>query len=506
MNCVSKKPKIVDVIKDFARSEPEAFAIVSSRYHPLSYAHLVFQIDHVDDALRKSGFGTSSRIAITVRDPVYAVLAIVTLACSAVAVPLDPNMVTAEVETRFHSLKIDAVCVLVGEETATRSVAEKQGLVVIELIPHNGNDPLFSMSVSASSPDTPCDDDIAIIFQTSGTTAKPRFVPCRHSNLLAAARRTRLWFNLNEKDRCLSVASPYYSHGLTFSILASLLSGGSIAVPTNITSINLDEWFDVLNPTWYSASPTMHLAISEKWAFQATAVKHRLRFASSGGARLSERVQSAFEENLGFKILEHYGMTEACQISSNLTQPGHYKSGTVGIPPSGTMAVVGNEGQAMPREQEGEVWIRGPNVMTGYLNEPELNEAVFVNGWFRTGDTGLIDREGFLILKDRTKEVINRGGEKLSPFEIENVLLQHPDVMEVAAFAVPHPRLGEDGAVALVLRPGAVVAPEDLRRFMSAKLSWNKIPRRYHVVESLPKGPGGKVLRRRLRERFIPDE
>jgi len=250
----------------------------------------------------------------------------------------------------------------------------------------------------------------------------------------------------------------------------------------------------------------MHLAISEKWALQATAVKHRLRFASSGGARLSERVQSAFEENLGFKILEHYGMTEACQISSNLTQPGHYKSGTVGIPPSGTMAVVGNEGQAMPREQEGEVWIRGPNVMTGYLNEPELNEAVFVNGWFRTGDTGLIDREGFLILKDRTKEVINRGGEKLSPFEIENVLLQHPDVMEVAAFAVPHPRLGEDGAVALVLRPGAVVAPEDLRRFMSAKLSWNKIPRRYHVVESLPKGPGGKVLRRRLRERFIPDE
>ncbi len=496
----SQEQNIGDVIREFARLDPAALAIVSSRYRSLSYLHLAFQIDHVSVVLLEARFGRTSRIAVTVRDPARAVLAIVTLACSAVAVPLDPNMVAAEVETRIHLLEIDAVFVCAGENTATRSVAEKLGLTIIEMIPRNGEDLLFSVSIFGSSLTLHPEEGVAVIFQTSGTTATPRFVPCRHSNLLAAAKQTQLWFHLNKNDRCLSVAPPYYSHGLTFTILAPLLSGGCIAVPTNTMAINLDEWFDALSPTWYSASPTLHLAISEKLALRATAVRHRLRFASSGGARLSEGVQSAFESTLGFKLLEHYGMTEACQISSNLPPPDPYKTGTVGIPPSGTVIVVGSDGRAMPPGQKGEIWIRGPNVIKGYLNEPALNNTTFAHGWFRTGDVGIIDEEGFLTLQDRTKEIINRGGEKISPFEIENVLLQHSDIMEAAAFAVPHSRLGEDVAVALVLRPGAVIAPEDLRRFMSTKLSWNKIPRRFHIAENIPKGLGGKVLRRKLRE------
>lgn len=500
MNCFSQEHGIGDVLKHFAHTEPTAFAIVSSRYDPFSYFQLARQIDHVAGALREAGFGKSSRIAIAVKDSARAALAIVTLACCATAVPLDQNMMAAEVETRLSLLDVDAVCLLAGESAATRSVAEQYGIAVIELMPHKINELSFSVSVPEFSKNIPAKEDAAVIFQTSGTTARPRFVPCRHSHLLAAARQTQAWFNLNKNDRCLSIAPPYYSHGLTFTILAPLLSGGSIAFPSSPSSIDLSEWFEILNPTWYSASPTMHLAISEKLASRASGMKHRLRFAGSGGAKLPENVPPIFQAILGFSILEHYGMTEASQISSNLPSPGLYKAGTVGIPPADTVIVVGNDGNVLPSGQKGEIWVRGPNVIHGYLNEPELNETAFCKGWFRTGDIGNFDGDGFLIIQDRIKELINRGGEKISPFELEKIIMQYPDILDAAAFAVPHPRLGEDVAAALVLRPGTILEPEKLRRFMSTKISWNKIPRRFHIAESIPKGLGGKVLRRKLRE------
>ena len=193
-------------------------------------------------------------------------------------------------------------------------------------------------------------------------------------------------------------------------------------------------------------------------------------------------------------------MTEASQISANLPPPGPYKSGTVGIPPPETVIVVGRDGKNVPQGEKGEIWVRGPNVMTGYLNGPELNQAAFSQGWFRTGDIGSFDEDGFLMIHGRIKELINRGGEKISPFEIEAILLNHPDVLEAVAFAVPHPRLGEDVGAAVVLRPGATVAADEFRRFMSAQVSWNKVPRRVHIRESIPKGLGGKALRKKLRE------
>jgi acyl-CoA synthetase (AMP-forming)/AMP-acid ligase II len=211
-------------------------------------------------------------------------------------------------------------------------------------------------------------------------------------------------------------------------------------------------------------------------------------------------VQSSLQQALGIPVLEHYGMTEASQISTNLPSPGPYKSGTVGIPPADTVLIVGPEGQKVPQGEKGEILIRGPNVMTGYLNGPELNQAAFSEGWFRTGDTGSFDEDGFLIIYGRIKELINRGGEKISPLEIEAILLKHPEVLEAVAFAVPHLRLGEDVGAVVVLRPGATVDAGEFRRFMSEHLSWNKVPRRVHIRENIPKGLGGKALRNKLRE------
>ena len=504
MNCQSQNHRLEEVIKRIAYIDPAAPAIVSLKYNQFSYSQLVWQVDHVASSLSQSGFRKSARIVIAIKDTALAALAIVAVACSAAAIPFDHNLAAAEIEMRLKLLGVEAVCVLAGETSVTRTVAERQGIAIIELMPKDKRELAFSVSAPKIPTKNQLDDatlnGVAVIFQTSGTTAEPKLVPCLHSSLLASAERARKWFNLNNHDRCLSILPPYYSHGLTFTILAPLLSGGSVAFPASLTEVNLAEWFGELNPTWFSASPTTHLAISEMLGSTLSGLKHQLRLAGSGGAQLPESVRSSLQLGLGIHILEHYGITEASQISTNLLPPGPYKLGTVGIPPPETVIVVGRDGKNVPQGEKGEIWVRGPNVMTGYLNGPELNQAAFSQGWFRTGDIGSFDEDGFLMIHGRIKELINRGSEKISPFEIEAILLNHPDVLEAVVFAVPHPRLGEDVGAAVVLRPGATVAADEFRRFMSAQLAWNKVPRRVHIRESIPKGLGGKALRKKLRE------
>lgn len=504
MNLYSKNHQVEEGIKHTAVTSPDLLAIVSSKYNSLSYSQLAWQINYVADALRESGFRKSSRIAIAIKDAAPAALAIAAVACFAAAVPLDQNLIAAETETRLKLLNVDAICVIAAENSVAKAVAEKLGILIIELIPKSRDELSFTLSVPKISRQIQSDDiqtdNVAVIFQTSGTTEEPKLVPCLHSGLSASAERVRTWFNLSKNDRCLSIASPYYSHGLTLTILAPLLSGGSVAFPSNPYDVNLVEWFETLKPTWFSASPPVHLAISEKLGATSSGLKHQLRLASSGGAKLPESVQSNLHNALGIPILEHYGMTEASQISSNLPPPGLHKSGTVGIPPPETVIVVDSEGNNLAAGQKGEIWVRGPNVTKGYLNVPDLNKAAFSNGWFRTGDIGSFDEDGFLTIHDRIKELINRGGEKISPFEVEAILLKHPDIMEAVVFALPHPRLGEDVAAAIVLRPGTTLPADEIRKFMSAYLSWNKIPRRLHVLESIPKGFSGKVLRKELRK------
>jgi len=506
MNGQSQSHNIKEMINQVAHEDPAAVAIISSKHKPLSYAQLAGQIDHVAAALSKAGLKNSSRLAIAVKDAAPAALAIVTVACFAAAVPLDQNLAAAEIEMRLKLLNVDAVCMPAGEDNITRSVAKKHGIPIIELISQDKQELPFSMSVpeipNIILRDHDPSDNVAIILQTSGTTAEPKLAPCLHSALLTSAQRTRMWFDLTKNDRCLNIAPPYYSHGLTFTILAPLLSGGSVAFPSSPNDVNVVEWFETLRPTWYSASPTMHLAISEKLSLMPSGPDHRLRFAGSGGAPLLENVRSNLQRMLGIPVLEHYGMTEANQVSTNLPPPGPCKAGTVGIPPRDTVMIAGDDSLGLPPNRKGEIWIRGQNVIMGYLNGPELNQAAFSNGWFRTGDIGILDDDGFLTILDRIKELINRGSEKISPFEIEAVILKHPDVLEAVAYAIPHPRLGEDVAAAVVLRPGTTLDIVEMRRFMSAHLSWNKIPRRIHVMETIPKGLGGKALRRKLSELY----
>ncbi|MGE0034841.1 MAG: non-ribosomal peptide synthetase [Xanthobacteraceae bacterium] len=484
---------------------PEEPAIVGNEFAPLSFGELQQQIDEVRTCLRQAGFDRDARIAVGIANGAEAAWAIVTVACSAAAVPLDPKLTVAEVEKCLLVLRPSAAIVLRDSGAAIRPVAEKLGIPIVEAAPVQPGKLGLRLSMprigSACSLDDPDTDAPAFILHTSGTTGESNLVPFSHRNVLASAKRVQTWFGLTPQDRCLNVSPVYYSHALTTTVLPPLLTGSSVAFPANPLNVELSEWLGTLRPTWYSAGPTLHLAVLEKAQLRPDArTMHSLRLASSAGARLPKNVQEGLQSVLGVPVLEHYGSSETAQISSNLPPPGPCKPGTCGIPWPGIIEIVGEDGRPVAAGEQGEILVRGPSVMSGYLNTPELNKLVFVDGWYRTGDIGSLDEQGFLSLHARKREIINRGGEKIAPLEVDHALIQHPAVIEAAAYAVPHARLGEDVAAAVVLRPGAKVTSDELRAFLGEHLATFKIPRRISFVDRLPKGVTGKVQRSRLNE------
>jgi oxalate---CoA ligase len=494
---------IGEAIRAHAKARPGQPAVVASRFAPLSYAELQQQIDEIGVCLRQAGFDRHSRIAVGIANSAEATLAIVAVAAAAAAVPLDPKLTFAEVERCLRILCPNAVLVPRGADSTARKVAEHLRLPIIEAsVAHNGRLGLRLTvpTVGAAAPsDDPDPGAPAFILHTSGTTADPNLVPFSHRNMLAAAERVKFWFRLTPQDRCLSVSPLYYSHGITTTAMTPLLTGGSIAIPVNMSIVDLSEWFGTLQPTWYSAGPTLHLSVLEKAKARSDArAMHALRFISSAGAALPVDVHDGLRTTLGVPVLEHYGSSETAHISANMLPPGPSKPGTCGRPWPDTVIIVDVDARRLPPGQEGEILVGGPTVMSGYLNVPELNRSAFVDGWYRTGDIGSLDAEGFLSLRGRMRELINRGSEKIAPVEIDHALMRHPEVLEAAAYAVRHPRLGEDVAAAVVLRPGASVTPEELREFLGAQLAPFKIPRRISNVDHLPKGITGKVQRKRL--------
>jgi acyl-CoA synthetase (AMP-forming)/AMP-acid ligase II len=491
------------VIRAYAELRPKQSALVGSEFSPVSYRMLQDEIDKTRASLRQAGFGRDARIAIAISNSAQAALTIIAISCSAAAVPLDPKLTVAEVERCLLALRPNAVVVLRNSKSTARTAAEQRGFPIIEasFMQEDG----FGLQLAAPKIgsallfDDPDPMAPAFILHTSGTTADPNLVPYSHRNLLAVTERLQTWFELTPQDRCLNVSPVYYSHALTTTVLPPLLTGGSVGFPANTTNVDISEWFDDLSPTWYSAGPTLHLSVLEKFE-QRPDARHSLRFISSAGASLARDIHERMQGRLGVPVLEHYGSSETAQIASNRPPPGPSKPGTCGVPWPDIVTIVGDDGRRLPPGGRGEILVRGPSVTSGYLNAPELNRSAFVDGWFRTGDVGSIDEEGFLILHGRQKELINRGGEKIAPPEIDQALMQHPAVAQAAAYAVPHPRLGEDVAAAIVLRPGSRVTPAELREFLGTQLATYKIPRRIDIVDQLPKGITGKVQRKRLTE------
>jgi len=489
-----------------AQASPDRAAVLSTRFAPLDHRGLQQMIERTHRQLRLAGFGREARIGVLLPEAPQAAVAIIAIACSAVAVPLDPRLGPAELDQFLQQLPLDALLIGSDGDQQGRAAAERHGLMLISAEAAEDGSPALRLAMPVAAQPAPDElpepDAPAFILRSSGTTALPKLIPFTHRNMLTAARKWQRWFGLDADDRCLCVSAPYYSHGLKVTILTPLLTGGSVAFPLSPAVVDLHEWFASLRPSWYSAGPALHLAILEAARAHPEGLStQRLRFASSGGAPLGQEIIDSFDRTLGFPLLEHYGSSEAAQIAANT--PDARKAGTVGRPWPETLSIVGEDGQPVAPGERGEIRVRGATVMPGYLGDEALNREVLRDGWFHTGDIGSLDEEGFLHLHGRLREVINRGGEKVSLSEVDAALLRHPAVAEAAAFGVPHQRLGQDVAAAVVLRPGMAVTGAELQRFLRDELVYFKVPRRVQIIEALPRGLTGKVLRHRLADAYV---
>jgi acyl-CoA synthetase (AMP-forming)/AMP-acid ligase II len=434
--------------------------------------------------------------------------AFLAVTAAATAAPLNPAYRKEEFEFYLTDLRARALLIGAGSESPALEVAREKSIPVVELAPLHereaGHFELRGTAGPAAAGSEAAREDVALILHTSGTTSRPKIVPLTHRNLCASARNVARTLQLREEDRGLHVMPLFHIHGLVAGLLAPLLAGGSIFCAPGFNALKFFAWMDEARPTWYTAVPTMHQTILARAERNRDVIRRSpLRFIRSSSASLPPQVMASLEETFSAPVIEAYAMTEAAhQMTSNPLPPGARKPGSVGVAAGPEVTILDGEGRELPPGATGEVCIRGENVTLGYENNPEANASAFTNGWFRTGDQGVMDEEGYLRITGRLKEIINRGGEKISPREVDEVLLSHPAVAQALTFALPHEKLGEEVAAAVVLREGEKIVESELRDFAAARLADFKVPRRIIFLEAIPMGPTGKMQRIGLAQRL----
>lgn len=531
------------LISEQAAQTPNAIALTAPERPPLTYQHLKQQIDQVLRTLMGWGLGRGDRIAVVLPNGPEMAVAFLAIAACATCAPLNPAYRAEEFDFYLSDLQAKALVVPAGVDSAAIAIAQAQGIAIVELaIDPAAAAGVFSLSMRASdlspgggdfeeqpleSPlvmaqtfaqridapvDTPvdapvalaCPDDIALVLHTSGTTARPKIVPLTHTNLCTSAHHIGQTLALTERDCCLNIMPLFHIHGLIGVLLSSLAAGGQVVCSPGFNRESFFAWLATFQPTWYSAVPTMHqtiLAGAEDHT-EITA-NSPLRFIRSSSASLSPATFAALEQTFSVPVIEAYGMTEAAhQMASNPLSIDSQKPGSVGRAAGPEVAIMNEAGDLLKVGEIGEVVIRGANVTLGYENNPAANASAFTRGWFRTGDQGYFDSDGYLFLRGRLKEIINRGGEKIAPLEVDAALMELPEVFQAVTFAVPHPSLGEDVAAAVVLRENGSLSTQAMREFLFQCLADFKVPSQIVVVDAIPKGPTGKLQRIGLAEKL----
>ena len=488
-------------------------AIVSPDGSVLSHGELRAEVDRLAGRLRVLGLGAGDRIAIVVPNGPEMAIAFLAAACTGCAAPLNPKYRTEELGFYLDDLGAKALITWPDESGSDAREAARcaDARVLPVALTGSAADGPGSIDLLASSPAAespapigPAADDVALVLHTSGTTSRPKIVPLRQRHLARSASGIERSLDLTADDRSLQVMPLFHIHGLLAGLLAPLSAGGSVACTEGFDAFRFFAQLEELSPTYYTAVPTMHQMVIARSARHRDAARGGgLRFVRSSSAPLPEPVLGELGELFGAPVIEAYGMTEAThQMCANPLPPAVAKPRSVGVPTGIDLAVLDSLNRLLPPGERGEVSIKGPTVIDGYENNPDANAAAFTDGWFRTGDEGYLDGDGYLFLTGRLKEQINRGGEKVSPLEVDEALLRHPSVAQAVTFALPHPKLGEEVAAAVVAADGARVHERELRRFLSQSLAAFKVPRRVLVLDELPKGPTGKLQRIGLAERL----
>jgi len=484
---------------------PDAIAVGAPEgVPPLRYRDLQSLARRTVETLNALGIGRNDRVAIVLPNGPEMATSFVCIAAGAATAPLNPSYRADELEFYLTDLKARALVVEGGVDSPARGVATKLGVPILELTPHRERGAgTFSLAPAGRLSGSPARggfgaaEDTALLLHTSGTTSRPKLVPLLQRNVLASARHIGATLSLSGSDVCLNIMPLFHIHGLIAATLSSLAAGGQVSCTPGFNALKFFGWLDEVKPTWYTAVPTMHQAILARAdRNQEIVARSRLRFIRSSSASLPPQVMSELERTFRTPVIESYGMTEAAhQMASNPLPPRARKPGSVGIAAGPEVGIMDEAGHLLDRGAIGEVVIKGPNVMPGYESNPDANAKAFSGGWFRTGDQGLLDQDGYLRLTGRLKELINRGGEKVSPLEVDEVLMDHPAVAQVVTFGMPHDKLGEEVAAAVVLREGKAATDRELRDFCATRLADFKVPRKIVLLAEIPKGATGKLQR-----------
>lgn len=509
---------LTGLLKKAATEFPNNRALSVTGKYDFTHSKLQELVDQAASLLVAHGVKPGDAVALTFPNTVEnVVMFLAVIRCRATAVPLNPAYTVEEFE--FYLSDSESKLLITpreGLQTAQAAASKLDIPHVTATLADDNSDVILSSSSSTNTNPTSTDSvsqivngssDVALFLHTSGTTSRPKGVPLTQFNLASSVSNIISVYKLTESDSTVLVLPLFHVHGLLAGLLSSLATGASVALPAAGRFSASTFWSDMLahDATWYTAVPTIHQILLHCHLSKPEPVYPKLRFIRSCSASLAPSIMSRLEEAFGAPVLEAYAMTEASHLmaSNPLPENGPHKPGSVGKPVGQEICIMDEGGVIQPPGANGEVCVRGPNVTKGYKNNPAANKDAFQFGWFHTGDVGYLDSDGYLHLVGRIKELINRGGEKISPIEVDAVLVSHPDIAQAVAFGVPDDKYGEEINCAIIPTEGSDIDEADVLRFCRKNLASFKVPKKVFITDSLPKTASGKIQRRIVAEHFL---
>ena len=479
--------------------------LTSEKNEKLSYGEFKIFNEKISRQLAATNVKNSDRAAIVLPNGPLMASSFLSISSYMSAAPLNPSYKQEEFEFYLDDLKPKFLLVEPNSKSLAVIAAKNLNIPVFEM-KISDNQPLGTFELFDKETDykNPNDYDEALVLHTSGTTSRPKIVPLSNLNIFTSAVNISKSLKLTADDHCLNIMPLFHIHGLIAVLSASAKVGASVCASNGFNALKFLDLAETQNITWYSGVPTMHQAIllrAQKNSDKAK--KLNLRFIRSSSASLPPAIFEQLNDIFQTPVIEAYGMTEAThQMTSNPLPPAIQKPGLVGMPAGPEICIMNDKNEKLPQGEIGEICIKGDNVTNGYENNPEANKQSFVNNWFRTGDEGFFDKDGYLKISGRLKEIINKGGEKISPLEVDNILMDFPPIDQALCFGYKDKMLGEDIAVAIKLKENKSCTEDDIKSYANEKLAKFKIPKKIFIVEDIPKGATGKLQRIGLAKKF----
>ena len=479
--------------------------LTSEKNEKISYGEFKIFNEKISRQLAATNVKNSDRAAIVLPNGPLMASSFLSISSYMSAAPLNPSYKQEEFEFYLDDLKPKFLLVEPNSKSLAVIAAKNLNIPVFEM-KISDNQPLGTFELFDKETDykNPNDYDEALVLHTSGTTSRPKIVPLSNLNIFTSAVNISKSLKLTADDHCLNIMPLFHIHGLIAVLSASAKVGASVCASNGFNALKFLDLAESQNITWYSGVPTMHQAIllrAQKNSDKAK--KLNLRFIRSSSASLPPAIFEQLNDIFQTPVIEAYGMTEAThQMASNPLPPGIQKPGLVGMPAGPEICIMNDKNEKLPQGEIGEICIKGDNVTNGYENNPEANKQSFVNDWFRTGDEGFFDEDGYLKISGRLKEIINKGGEKISPLEVDNILMDFPPIDQALCFGYKDKMLGEDIAVAIKLKENKSCTEDDIKSYANEKLAKFKIPKKIFIVEDIPKGATGKLQRIGLAKKF----